>query len=342
MSEFYGSTTLWTDAINHSPAKYPGQPHLADRLYHGPLERITIVDQLQHIGAQIAPRHPEIIHDEGGPLSDLPYPVVQHLAELGLERHGDIHRLLNPEALEQALYSERYFRARNPLFVTIQDASVSAVQEKGVRLPHEAVLFPPDEKLKIVLNAGAVAVKAQTDVLAHATKEGHDNSTGSYTEEQRKQHSSIAKTMSTSIRTMDVLDAKLQSDHDLLLQVWKAFSKPSIDDPLTPEAADQVVQRLDTILRVTVEAASRGLETVHMSEEEKASLKQKRQLALTGLLYCQGEQALVDDLLPLIEVAGRYTNARRGKIDESRTRCQILYQQNKSAIHDHEQAAYAV
>lgn len=297
--------TLWTDALDNRGVL--AQPHLPrdEHLYDGLHRVVSLEGTARHIGRLIAP-----VHFEGENLS-----FAREL-DVTVEDVANV----SPSTVERSLYSpytsDRFKGVSQCVRVY---GGITEIELPGMVAPDIGVAFHEDDYTRLAHSAVYLGNHSKMNTLRSRPLVRNSDDRR---ERDRKSDSSWAKTMVTKVRAIDLFDAELVAKHDLFTEVSRGFRE---NPPIRylPGNADSLLMKADAELRRIVETAGQQRK---LTPEERASA----QRALTYNLYERPNGAHI--WRTYLEMGSNYFNAQRGKLNESRNACAMLYEKYRHSI----------
>jgi len=292
--------TLWTDALDNRGLM--AQPDwAADEVLRTEQPRVIALDvAAREIGLLISPWHFDTEF-----LDEAPHLNVSN---------DDLQRVF-PGAIDLGLYGN----------APGVDPVVRIYGQKtdhdlpGIKPSDEGIRFHMDDHRRLAHSAVGIGKHSMSTTLS---ANPITLNSGDRVERNRKSHSAVAKSEASKILAIDKFDLLTQERRKLFVQIYQGMR---VNPPVRyrPENALRLLMRADTELRRIVDTSSigRGLE----GDQPAAA-----QRALTFNLYQRGQTTLI--WRAYAEMAGRYYNAQRGKLDESRKGCAEIFEQHKAHI----------
>jgi hypothetical protein len=216
----------------------------------------------------------------------------------------------SPDSIEHGLYippSDSRF-ARAELLVTVSREPCN-LDLPGVVLPSVGVVFPKEEFAVVARNARDLVkhVKAQT-LKANGDHPDRD-------EAEAKAHRSAAHAMEGKLQGLNTLDNELIGERKLLGKIFRE-AKSSWSAHYKAKNLDRDRKLADELIHNAAETASINLNlgTVALNAMHRA---------IVSSLYRRGSSRELNLMWQTYtSLTGRYANARRGKVSQSRNACE--------------------
>lgn len=264
-----------------------------------PDRRITLARMAGELGQFIAPPRP----DSDSDVDDKP-----------LEVHADDFKRGSIDSIDRGLYMpEGDPRADAAEQLIVISNELCLLEASGVVPASTGVVFPAEEFHIVARDPRDFArhIQAQTRRKSHEGEKREDK--------KARVKRSAGHGLEYKLNALGILDEKLIEERKPLTRIYRDC-KPSRERQMYARYKSKNLDRdrraADEMIHNTAETAS-----INFNLGETAVNAMHR--AITSNLYRRGSAKEIDAMwLVYTRLAGRYINARRGKIDQSRNGCE--------------------